>query len=64
MSSRSNSVETALTQPRIILLDKPAASLNQTEQADLAQRLRRVAWDAVAVLVIEHNMAFFATLVG
>jgi branched-chain amino acid transport system permease protein len=50
------------TAPRLLLLDEPAAGLNETEQADLAQRLRRVADDGVALLVIEHNMRFLALL--
>ena len=32
-------------QPRLLLLDEPAAGLNETEQADLAQRLRGIADD-------------------
>ena len=51
------------TRPSLLLLDEPAAGLNGTEQADLAQRLRRVAADGIALLVIEHNMPFLAPLV-
>ncbi len=50
-------------QPRLLLLDEPAAGLNATEQADLARRLRGLARDGVALLVIEHDMAFLAPLV-
>jgi len=50
-------------QPRLLLLDEPAAGLNATEQADLAQRLRGLARDGMALLVIEHDMAFLAPLV-
>jgi ABC-type branched-subunit amino acid transport system ATPase component len=50
------------TGPRLLLLDEPAAGLNETEQADLARRLRRIADDGVALLVIEHNMPFLAPL--
>ena len=50
------------TAPRVLLLDEPAAGLNETEQADLAQRLRSIARDGVALLVIEHNMPFLAPL--
>lgn len=46
------------TRPRVILLDEPAAGLNESEQAELAQRLRGIAADGVALLVIEHNMPF------
>jgi branched-chain amino acid transport system permease protein len=51
------------THPRLLLLDEPAAGLNATEQADLAQRLRRIADGGVALLVIEHNMPFLRPLV-
>jgi branched-chain amino acid transport system permease protein len=50
------------TSPRLLLLDEPAAGLNETEQADLALRLRRIADDGVGLLVIEHNMPFLAPL--
>ena len=51
------------TNPCLLLLDEPAAGLNETEQADLSERLRRVADDGVALVVIEHNMPFLAPLV-
>ena len=51
------------TAPRLLLLDEPAAGLTETEQADLSLRLRRVAADGVALLVIEHNMPFLLPLV-
>ena len=50
------------TAPRLLLLDEPAAGLNETEQADLAQRLRGLAEQGIALLVIEHNMPFLAPL--
>jgi branched-chain amino acid transport system permease protein len=50
------------TEPRLLLLDEPAAGLNETEQADLAQRLRHIANAGVALLVIEHNMPFLMPL--
>jgi branched-chain amino acid transport system permease protein len=50
------------TEPRVLLLDEPAAGLNETEQADLARRLRDIADDGVGLLVIEHNMPFLAPL--
>ncbi|HEY4174244.1 MAG TPA: branched-chain amino acid ABC transporter ATP-binding protein/permease, partial [Rhodopila sp.] len=50
------------TEPRLLLLDEPAAGLNETEQADLARRLRGIAEDGVGLLVIEHNMPFLVPL--
>jgi branched-chain amino acid transport system permease protein len=49
-------------EPRLLLLDEPAAGLNQTEQADLAARLRRLAAEGLTLVVIEHNMAFLMPL--
>ncbi|MBN9048611.1 MAG: branched-chain amino acid ABC transporter ATP-binding protein/permease [Rhizobiales bacterium] len=50
-------------QPTLMLLDEPAAGLNETEQSDLAQRLRALLKQGTALLVIEHNMSFLAPLV-
>jgi branched-chain amino acid transport system permease protein len=50
------------TEPRVLLLDEPAAGLNETEQADLGRRLRGIADAGVALLVIEHNMPFLMPL--
>lgn len=49
--------------PRLLLLDEPAAGLNETEQADLSRRLRGLVGEGMALLVIEHDMAFLAPLV-
>lgn len=49
-------------QPRLLLLDEPAAGLNESEQLDLAQRLRRFAERGLSILVIEHNMPFLMPL--
>ena len=49
--------------PVLLLLDEPAAGLNETEQADLATRLRTLLDDGLALLVVEHNMGFLAPLV-
>jgi branched-chain amino acid transport system permease protein len=49
-------------QPALLLLDEPAAGLAADEQADLARRLAGLARDGIAVLVVEHNMAFLMPL--
>jgi len=51
------------TQPDLLLLDEPAAGLNEEEQRDLAARIRRIADTGVTVLVIEHNLVFLRSLV-
>jgi len=49
-------------EPKLLLLDEPAAGLNETEQVDLADRLRSFARSGLAILVIEHNMPFLMPL--
>lgn len=49
-------------QPRLLLLDEPAAGLTPAEQADLAERLRAIAADGAALLVVEHNLTFLLGL--
>jgi branched-chain amino acid transport system ATP-binding protein len=43
--------------PRLLLLDEPAAGLNDTETASLALLLRAVREVGITVLVVEHNMS-------
>jgi branched-chain amino acid transport system permease protein len=50
------------TGPRLLLLDEPAAGLNEQEQRDLADRVRRIAADGITVLVVEHNLVFLGAL--
>jgi branched-chain amino acid transport system permease protein len=62
ISRRVEIARALATVPHLLLLDEPAAGLNETEQADLAQRLRGLADDGIALLVIEHNMPFLVPL--
>ncbi|MGQ4274947.1 branched-chain amino acid ABC transporter ATP-binding protein/permease [Terrihabitans sp. B22-R8] len=48
--------------PQVILLDEPAAGLNESEQNDLANRLQDLAASGVTLLIIEHNMPFLRSL--
>jgi ABC-type branched-subunit amino acid transport system ATPase component len=50
------------TGPRVLLLDEPAAGLNEQEQRDLADRIRTFAAEGITVLVVEHNLIFLAAL--
>jgi branched-chain amino acid transport system ATP-binding protein/branched-chain amino acid transport system permease protein len=50
------------TAPRLLLLDEPAAGLNEHEQKDLASRIRSFAAEGITVLVVEHNLVFLAAL--
>ncbi len=42
--------------PKILLLDEPAAGLNGTETAELEELIRKVAEQGVTVLLVEHDM--------
>jgi branched-chain amino acid transport system permease protein len=44
------------TEPRLLLLDEPAAGLNPQETADLGQRLTHIAARGVTILMVEHHM--------
>ena len=44
------------TQPRLLLMDEPAAGLNPTETAQLEALIRRIAARGVTVVLVEHNM--------
>jgi branched-chain amino acid transport system ATP-binding protein len=42
--------------PRLLLLDEPAAGLNMRETAELARLLVRIRERGVTILVVEHDM--------
>jgi len=44
-------------EPKLLLLDEPAAGLNREETARLAALLRQVAASGIAILLIEHDMS-------
>jgi branched-chain amino acid transport system ATP-binding protein len=46
-----------MARPRLLLLDEPAAGLNDAETADLASLLRAVCDSGVTIIVVEHNMS-------
>jgi branched-chain amino acid transport system ATP-binding protein len=46
------------TTPRLLLVDELAAGLNPAELARMASRLRALAKDGMALLVVEHLMGF------
>jgi branched-chain amino acid transport system ATP-binding protein len=47
-----------MASPRLLLLDEPAAGLNDVETTELAVLLRAVRESGVTLLVVEHNMSF------
>ena len=50
-------VRALMSQPRLLLLDEPAAGLNDAETAELAELLRAVRDSGISVVVVEHNMS-------
>jgi len=46
-----------VARPRLVLLDEPAAGLDPTETAELADVLRRLPARGTAVLLVDHDMA-------
>jgi branched-chain amino acid transport system ATP-binding protein len=45
------------TEPRLLLLDEPAAGMNETETVEMADCIRRVHARGVTILLIEHKMS-------
>ncbi len=50
-------VRAMMAEPRLLLLDEPAAGLNDSETAELAELLRAIRDAGTTVMVVEHNMA-------
>jgi branched-chain amino acid transport system ATP-binding protein len=55
-------VRALMSQPRLLMLDEPAAGLNTRETAELSLFLKSVARDGVTLLVVEHDMSFIHDL--
>src|SRR5208282_4944217 len=51
-------VRALATDPMLLLLDEPAAGMNPTETAMLAELLRSVRGGGVTILLVEHDMNF------
>ncbi len=50
-------VRALMARPRLLLLDEPAAGLNDAETEELAALLRAIRDSGITVLVVEHNMS-------
>lgn len=51
-----------MMEPRLLLLDEPAAGMNPTEKDNLRALVQRIAERGVGVLLIEHDMKFVMNL--
>ena len=50
------------TDPKLLLLDEPAAGMNQTESEALADLVRELRSKDITVLIVEHNMKLMMRL--
>jgi branched-chain amino acid transport system ATP-binding protein len=50
-------VRALMAGPRLLLLDEPAAGLNDRETAELAELLRAICDAGTTIMVVEHNMS-------
>jgi ABC-type branched-subunit amino acid transport system ATPase component len=50
--------------PRVLLLDEPAAGMNPSETADLARHVETLRETGLAIVVIEHKLDFIAQIAG
>ena len=48
--------------PELLLLDEPAAGLTESEQVDLAARIRAFKTRGLAMVIIDHNLGFLLGL--
>jgi branched-chain amino acid transport system ATP-binding protein len=55
-------VRAMMADPKILLLDEPAAGLNLQETGELQDLLRQVSDQGVTLLVVEHDMHFVRSL--
>ena len=63
VQKRIELVRALMAQPRLLLLDEPAAGLNSVETESLRQHLATVCRDCgVTLLVVEHDMHFVGAL--
>ena len=51
-----------MSEPKLLLLDEATSGVNPTLVADIADRLREVNANGVAILLVEHNVRFVTEL--
>jgi ABC-type branched-subunit amino acid transport system ATPase component len=62
VQKRIELVRALMAQPRLLLLDEPAAGLNPTETEALQAQLEKICIGGLTVLVVEHDMHFVGAL--
>lgn len=48
--------------PKLLLLDEPAAGMNSKEKFDLNERIREITAMGITVLIVEHDMAMVMSI--
>jgi branched-chain amino acid transport system ATP-binding protein len=62
VQKRIEVVRAMMSDPKILLLDEPAAGLNEKETEELQLLLEGVSKRGVTLLVVEHDMQFVRSL--
>ena len=62
VQKRIEVVRALVSQPKLLLLDEPAAGLNDVETRQLQELLEKVSASGVTILVVEHDMQFVRNL--
>ncbi len=62
VQKRIEVVRAMVSRPKLLLLDEPAAGLNDVETRQLQELLERVSESGVTILVVEHDMQFVRNL--
>ena len=62
VQKRIEVVRAMVSQPKLLLLDEPAAGLNEAETGQLQELLEKVSDSGVTILVVEHDMHFVRNL--
>lgn len=51
------------TEPKLLLLDEPAAGMNSSEKVALSELIRRIQEKGISILLVEHDMKLVMNLV-
>jgi len=62
VQKRIEVVRAMISEPKVLMLDEPAAGLNEKETEDLRLLLEQVSKRGVTLLVVEHDMQFVRRL--